>query len=196
MEPIDRFYRDDAKHQVRTKYKLNSSSLIIDLGGYKGEWALEMYQKYKCLIRVYEPIPEFHAACCVKVAGLDNFQVHCAGVGDSNREEELVMADNGTGMFAEGSEKIKIKVVDIIDVIKDLPKVDLIKLNIEGMEFEVLESLIKHDMLKKFINLQIQFHRYGDDYENRYNEIKRALKKTHHATYCYEWVWENWCLNA
>jgi hypothetical protein len=64
------------------------------------------------------------------------------------------------------------------------------------MEFEVLESIIKNNLQTKFVNLQIQFHRFGEKYEERREAICKALSKTHHPTYCYSWVWENWCLNA
>ena len=37
-------------------------------------------------------------------------------------------------------------------------KIDLLKINIEGGEYEVLENLIENDLIKNIDNIQIQFH--------------------------------------
>ena len=73
--------------------------------------------------------------------------------------------------------------------------VDLIKINIEGGEYEVLESLIADNKLSMFKNLQIQFHDFIiENAKERMSKIQQELAKTHVLTYQYEFVWENWKL--
>ena len=93
----------------------------------------------------------------------------------------------------EGSEKIVLK--SIINFIKDnnIASIDLIKINIEGGEYEVLESLLEAGMISIFKNLQIQFHDFIiDNAEERMKNIQIQLSKTHEITYQYNFVWENW----
>jgi hypothetical protein len=44
-------------------------------------------------------------------------------------------------------------------------------------------------------DIQVQFHDFVPDAEIRRDEIRRALSATHHLTYDYPFVWENWRIN-
>ena len=71
-------------------------------------------------------------------------------------------------------------------------EVDLMKINIEGGEYELLEQLIETDMMSKIKDLQIQFHNIASDPEKRMQAIQEALKNSRYLTYQYKFVWENW----
>ena len=85
----------------------------------------------------------------------------------------------------------------IIDFIKKrkIKKINLIKINIEGGEYDLLENLIENDFIKNIENIQVQFHKIGKEYKKRMMSIQEKLKETHHLTYKYPLVWENWELN-
>ncbi len=72
--------------------------------------------------------------------------------------------------------------------------VDLMKLNIEGAEFDLLDRLIAKKLHKKVTDIQIQFHKIDDKSEERRNKIREKLSKTHDCTWNYPFVWENWKL--
>lgn len=92
--------------------------------------------------------------------------------------------------------KLKAKVVirSIKDVFEelDITEIDLMKLNIEGSEYDVLECMIEHGLHTKVKNIQVQFHRLTENYEARYRAIQAALSKTHQLTYEFTYIWENW----
>ena len=69
---------------------------------------------------------------------------------------------------------------------------DLLKLNIEGGEFSVLEALLDRDLVKKIGNIQVQFHGCIPDAAARRDKIRERLAATHHLTYDAPFVWENW----
>jgi hypothetical protein len=51
----------DPTHVTRlTDFDLNAESLVLDVGGYRGDWALEILCKYGSRIEVFEPVPEFY----------------------------------------------------------------------------------------------------------------------------------------
>ena len=93
-----------------------------------------------------------------------------------------------------GKEKVKLR--SFIEVCQELnvTKIDLIKINIEGGEYELLEQIIKSGWVNKIANLQIQFHDFVPDADSKMDRIKEDLRKTHSLTYEYVYVWENWTI--
>ena len=83
---------------------------------------------------------------------------------------------------------------DVFRVLKelDITRVDLMKINIEGGEFPLLEHIISSGKQAIVRQYQIQFHNFVEKAVDRRTEISRALSKTHVRTWCYTFVWENW----
>ena len=73
-----------------------------------------------------------------------------------------------------------------------LKKIDVIKINIEGAEFDLLNEVIKKNYQTKFDNIQVQFHKMFDDSHEKRDIIRKKLSETHQLTYDYTFVWENW----
>lgn len=42
---------------LRYQYKLTPKDVVIDIGAYRGEWAAEIYKRYKCKLILIEPGP-------------------------------------------------------------------------------------------------------------------------------------------
>ena len=114
-----------------------------------------------------------------------------------DEQMEISMSDNASSIFLKTEETQTIQLKSIINFIKEnnIAQIDLIKINIEGGEYELLESLIENNLIKIFTNIQVQFHDFLlEDGKERMNKIQEHLSKTHQLTYQYEFVWENWKL--
>jgi len=70
--------------------------------------------------------------------------------------------------------------------------VDLIKINIEGEEYNLLEYLSSSTELNIFENYLVQFHKFVDDYENRRNKILTNISKYYDRLFNYEMIFEGW----
>jgi hypothetical protein len=68
----------------------------------------------------------------------------------------------------------------------------LTKINCEGGEYSILESLIESGEVRHHENLQVQFHTVAPDWLNRYKAIHEGLKQTHMLTYDAPFCWQNW----
>ena len=77
----------------------------------------------------------------------------------------------------------------------NITNINLLKINIEGGEFPLLFELIKNNKIKNIKNLQIQFHNFVPNAKILREEIRSVLNQTHHLTYDYYFIWENWQLN-
>ncbi len=44
------------KESMRHDYPLSNKAVVFDVGGYRGEWAQIIYDRYKCEVYCFEPI--------------------------------------------------------------------------------------------------------------------------------------------
>jgi hypothetical protein len=76
-------------------------------------------------------------------------------------------------------------------------EIALLKCNIEGGEYELLNYIIDNGLINRIDNIQVQFHYIeGQDCEKMYEELATKLSKTHSLTWRTAFVWENWKRNA
>ena len=191
------WFQIDGDNTLRLNYNLNRDSVVFDLGGYKGEFAQKIYSKYECEIYIFEPVQKFYQIITDKFKNNSKINAFQFGLSGENKIMKISDTDDSSSVFINSDASQEIQLKSIVEFIngKNIQKVDLIKINIEGGEYEVLESLIASGDIIKFINLQIQFHDFIiPNAKERMNKIKKELSKTHQLTYEYEFVWENWKL--
>lgn len=191
---VAQWYQADGDKKLRLDYDLNDKSLVLDFGGYEGQWASDIFSKYECNIIVFEPVHFFSDSIRQRFTLNNKIEVCQYGLGSSSRTETIHVSANGSSTFGKSSETQSIQILDIKDWIekRNITKIDLIKINIEGGEYELLERLLDSNLIEIVENIQVQFHDISDDSRRRMNEIQKGLMKTHKLTYQYEFVWENW----
>ena len=54
--------------------------------------------------------------------------------------------------------------------------------------------MIETGFVNQIDNIQVQFHDFIPNAEERMQKIQKHLEKTHRLTYQYLFVWENWNL--
>lgn len=69
-------------------------------------------------------------------------------------------------------------------------EIALMKINIEGAEYDLLDRLIKSGNLHKFKYLQIQFHDFAPDALSRPAKIVSQILESHECTASFPMVWE------
>lgn len=168
----------------RYDYRLDGFSVVVDLGAYRGEWSDKIYELFGCQIILFEPTDNIHYARFGR-----KIQA-CAWLYDGE------VQTNGLFYYTSmiHNNEPGLNKYRCVDVLQYLPaKVDLMKINIEGAEYDLIDYLLAADYLKNVDNLQVQFHITDKfDYELRYKLIRIALEETHELTWQCEFVWENW----
>jgi len=182
---------------LRLDYKLDYSSIVFDVGGYEGQWAKDISEKFNCTIFVFEPVESYAKKIKNIFADNQKIKIYNFGLGKENKNTEITIDNDGSSLFQQGDHKENVRIIRISDFIKEnnIKIIDLFKINIEGGEYDLLEDLINTELIKKIKNIQVQFHDFIPDAEGRMKKIQTELAKTHHPTYQYEFVWENWELN-
>ena len=192
---VRQWYRDQGDQLLRFNYPLTNKSIVLDLGGYKGEWAAEIFQRYKCQLHIFEPVESFYSAIKSRFDGVENIHVYKFGLADCNRKEIIGLCADGSSIFKSmGEQSLPIELVDVVQFISDqsIEQIDLIKINIEGAEYDLLDRMISAGITDICTDIQVQFHDFSPDSTSRRNTIREQLNKTHFLTYDYPFVWENW----
>lgn len=192
-----RFWRDGG-NQLLFELPVTTGSLVIDAGGYKGDWTAGMVSRYGCRSQVYEPVPEFADICKKYFKDNKLVEINMAALGGADRKTTFNLLDNGTSEFrgAATAHQIEAIVTDVARVFKNLAgtRVACLKLNIEGGEYEVLERMLDTNNVALCDSLLVQFHMQPAGFGNRYAQIVEALQQTHVQSWCYEMFWEKWVL--
>jgi FkbM family methyltransferase len=197
---IDAWSASDGERTLRVDYPLNENSVVFDMGGFEGNWAAEIYARYSCHILVFEPHLPFYENIKQRFSKNGKIKVYPFGLSSKTEKVCFYESADGSSTFQvteEGVAEEKVTEIELVDVSDFIEKqnvrnIDLIKINIEGGEFELLERLIEKKQLSLFANLQIQFHDINAESESRMRSIQNELAKTHELTYQFEFIWENW----
>ena len=82
----------------------------------------------------------------------------------------------------------------VVEVLDELgaPQIDLMKVNIEGGEYDLLPALIDAGIMPRIGILQVQFHLFSADDIPRRDAIRAHLAQTHDCDWSYDFVWEQW----
>jgi FkbM family methyltransferase len=185
---------DGGDKTLRFNYDLDEESVVLDLGGFEGQWASELYDRYRCRIFIFEPVSTFAENIRKRFQGNDKIQIFSYGLGGSSRSERIHVCAEGSSVFRDSEVSEDIEIVDVKDWIEknSLTHIDLMKINIEGGEYELFDRLIESQLLNSIDNIQVQFHDIAKDSRLHMKRIQKALMQTHEPTYRYEFVWENW----
>ncbi len=181
---------------LRYEYDLTPDSVVIDGGGFEGCWSEEISKKYGCNIHVFEPVPRFRDQCVERLAQFQKVHVHQYGIGGRTEFVPFMLANNSTGAYANGEKIIEVSLqpMNAIFAKYGIGAAELVKLNIEGLEFDVMENVIETGLVGRVTNWQIQWHPVATDALRRFPLIQKALAKTHELVLDSGWTWQGWRL--
>jgi FkbM family methyltransferase len=178
-------WRAQRLERIRYEYDLQSTSVVIDLGAYQGEWANEIHAKYGCHIIAVEPT-EY-------IRDYKNGQIINKAAGTHNGKMSFGGRCYYSSIFEAGDHEYEC--FDVNELIESCTEIDLLKVNIEGAEYDVLQHIIGAGLHTRIKNIQVQFHQIeGVPYGLWYEQLSKDLNKTHSLTWHYPFCWENWQL--
>jgi FkbM family methyltransferase len=187
----EQFWVDAGNYYLNRGFPLCSTSRVIDIGGYKGDWAAYIHSVHNCFVDIYEPLKDFCVGMRERFAGNPKIRVLEYAVEDRTDWKGLAfMEDSSSLHYPLRDDAIVVPVIDVNAII-DAP-VDLMAINCEGSEYNILERLISTGKIKLIRNILVQFHAFVPGAEEKRHAIVYELRKTHQQRWCYPFVWEAW----
>lgn len=195
---VSRWFKVNGDTTYRLNYTLNNESVVFDLGGYHGDFAHAILEKFNCKVYIFEPVPDFYKICTTRFEKNPNVTCFNFGLSDKNETLDISLDENSSSFFNHNKNlhKTTVKLQSINDFIKrnNITRVDLLKINIEGGEFNVIPALIQSDNITKIRFLQVQFHNFIENAHIKRKKIREDLSLTHSEMWNFEFVWESWAL--
>jgi len=195
----------DWSETKRYNYPLNSDSIIFDVGGYRGDFASEWVSKVDPTIYIFEPFVDLHTSHLhSRFKNNDKVQYFRYGLSDFNGNPPLAQAGKEAGslseeMFQKWYHGLKehgteVEIRKFSEVYSELgsPKVDLIKINIEGEEYPLLNHILDEGLINNFKYIQIQYHDFIKDAGEKRAKIVERMRETHNCQWEFPWIWESW----
>ena len=138
---VERWFKDKGDETLRLDYPLTSDSVVFDVGGYRGDFAFDINKKYDCTVYIFEPVLEFYQSCVARFANNEKVICFNHGLASVEGQLEIGLADNASSFnspYANDKKEI-VQLRSIVDFIRELSieKIDLLKVNIEGGEFDI-----------------------------------------------------------
>ena len=179
---------------------LDEHSVVLDVGAYHGEWSEVIATRYGATILAFEPDPTSFPHLAARLADRRTVTALEYGLGAADATADLALAGLGSSVFGThaplGTTRVRIR--DVVSVLADLglERVDLLKVNIEGGEYDLLDRLLAAGWLPRIRQVMVQFHEWHPKAYRRRRGIRRALRRTHREVWCYPWIWELWRRDA
>jgi FkbM family methyltransferase len=189
-----RWFADSGDKRLRLEYPLSPTSVVFDVGGFEGQWASDIFARYCCRVHIFEPVPPFSVAIAKRFAGNPNISVHHFGLAASTRQEQIAIAGDASSIFGRAGDRAYIQLKcarEFLDT-NGITELSLMKINIEGGEYELLEHLIATGFISNICHLQIQFHDFIPNAVASMKKIQAKLQLTHQLCWQYPFIWESW----
>lgn len=192
---------EEFKEEMRYQYDLKKDDIVFDCGAYLGDFTNNIYNKYYCNIFAFEPLLVYFRKLQERFLNIKKINLFHFGLLNRNFKAKIINQKDSSSLFTNcnGGENVIIK--DILEFIKinNINKIDLIKINIEGGEYDLINHILNNGDITMFKYIQIQYHFRKKDkrqnlYSNTENLIKNITKKLEN-THILEWgfpVWESW----
>jgi FkbM family methyltransferase len=192
---LEQWRKDRGDFTLMLDHHISKNSTVIDIGAYTGVWISQMISKYDCNYYALEPIEEFYNTLAKKFEKQEKVKCIMAGISPHNESRKINISGDATSVFGSGQER-EIILYDFQTFLKmqNIEQVDLVQINIEGMEYELLKSWIFSGVLNKINKILIQFHYIDDiDVEKERRNIQNHLSKSGFKNcFNYPFVWEAW----
>ena len=188
-----------ANKHILHEADLGPDSVVIDVGAFTGGWARHIVERYDPVIYAFEPNPNSFAKIEEMAGANPKLKPVPYGLGDKDEAVEFTLKGLGSSMYDERESaadvprtSVEIRAIDSVWNELQLGEVDLVKINIEGAEFPLLDKMIEADLLKQVRCFLIQFHEWHPGAYAKRRRIREELRKTHRLVWDYYFVWEKW----
>ncbi len=192
-----KWFKDDGDNTLRLSYKLDESSVFIEVGGYMGFYSRKIINKFNPITFIFEPDAEYVEI--LKNEFNDTAKIINKALG--NIDDEVYLIEKGDSSFIGdkseqllNSKKVEMISYDTFAKNENLKKVDLMSINIEGGEYELIDHIIEKKHIENINYLQVQFHKNIKGHKKLKKDLNKKLSKTHMLEWSYNYVWESWKL--
>ncbi|MCH7972146.1 MAG: FkbM family methyltransferase [Chloroflexi bacterium] len=186
------------------KIPIERDDLVLDIGANVGEVS-GYYLDRGARVIAFEPNPHARQVLELNLGSDPKMTIRNEAVGITSGTGRLYLHENhlqdevgwstGGSLLATKSnvseDFIEVPVVDIIEVLQDLPSIKVMKIDIEGTEYELIEKVLDSDYLPEY--LVCESHHYKNpELTVRFERVRdRIEQRGLSAKWTMDWIYEN-----
>lgn len=160
---------------------INNKSIIFSFGiGKDISFDLELIKIYNCTVYAFDPTPDSSSWINSQILPV-NFKFHSFGIGVDDSYSNFYLPINKN--FISGSVLkskhllnepiiVELKSLESISNMINIFEIDILKIDIEGLEFKILQNLPKDILIKQII---VEFHNRNSFFGNL--KARQTIKK-------------------
>lgn len=198
QKEFDRWFANDGDRSHLLNHKLDSNSIVIDAGGFVGDFSFDINTMSGSKIFTFEPVGSFYRHICERLKNESNIKIFNFGISSNDKQISITLDGDASSFHTHGNGKLteQCTIRDVDNVLSELgiENIDLFKINIEGDEFDLIARLIETGRISKIKFLQVQFHDFIENAEEKRMNLQEKLRLTHNCEFSYDFVWEGWSL--
>ena len=177
--------------KFRYREGLQKNGTVLDVGAFEGEFA-EFHSKTADRVICFDTNPTAINQLKKRFAGKKNVYIYDYGIGI--KEEKGKIIGKGAGAKIELFEGGQTIIREVSTVFKelDIENVSLLKINIEGGEFDLIKALKHTGLLKVIDEIHVQTHDFADSDLTKTLEMHRLLSKDFELYLSFPFVWDFW----
>lgn len=168
---------------------LNSESVIVDAGAHRGEFSRSLMERYGCQCQLVEANPELAA----RLSGQNFTRVLPAALSAQDGRATFIKRKNpeAGGIFNraqdDGNAVSEVETISLETLTRRfaLARIDLLKLDIEGAEFELIEKT-SDEVLRSIGQITVEFHDFLSEFKGQglYEKAKHRLETLGFVSCC------------
>lgn len=168
-------------------WPLTPESVVVEVGGYKGRWALQIASRYQPRLYVFEPQP-WAAAVCRAVLG-ESATIMKYALGTTTGPADMgEWETDGCSLVKPGGSPVWMREIGAAFRDLGIDHIDLLLMNIEGYEYTLLPHMLDQGTYPD--RLMVQFHDHADVGGAGRRAIDACMADR------YQVAWEYWALTA
>ena len=199
-------------YKIFKKFILNKESLFVDLGANKGDVTQFIKDKFDCFTESYEPDKYTYKKLFERFKNSKKNKTYNIGISKKNFKEKIYYHKkfhSNNFIYSQSSSFVKskpnidtsnfkiVKTLPIKKLLKKYEHIDLLKIDIEGYEYEILDEIMKNT--KKITYVLCELHGKPSNimkknkgkknpFSLKYRNLKKKLrKKKLFNTWFFEW---------
>lgn len=188
----------DPRGQLLYEHSLKADSVFIDLGGFRGDFSSEILARYQCRSLIFEPVPIYADNIRKRLINNEKAEIFDMGLAAETSTMTLNVDGERTSLYKSDGQEIHATLLQFGQSMREnrVEHIDLLKINIEGGEYDLLDWLTTSDWIHRVDRLLVQFHDFVPDAQARRAQLVEALGQTHEPYFSVPFIWEGWTRRA
>jgi FkbM family methyltransferase len=147
---------------------LTKDSVVVDAGAHRGEFSAEIIRRFGCQCHLVEANPKLVETLIV--ARAESITPAALDAHDGRRMLHVSENPEATGLFDAGSAttSVEVETISLATLMQrlDIAKIDILKLDIEGAEFDLIAST-PNQILQRISQITVEFHDFKPAFRGR-----------------------------